>query len=345
MDNIAGVIHNFYKRAMPFIIRNTIITVIGCGILIFIDYIVVGEYFSHFLRHGRVYALVILGYIVASEGTLFIDNYLTRKLSSKLSITNVILWKFSVVLLFYSVLYLVFYFLISPEPFARKTQITILISIIYVILIDLILIVNRFRNRLQEEREINSRLKEEKLKSDLYVLQNQLNPHFFFNSLNVLVSEIYEDTEKAVKYIEQLSNIFRYILQSSESFTVPVQKELEFLTAFIYLYKVRHGDALVINIDKELQDVNAEVPPMVLQMLVENCLKHNEIQRSNPLIISIRREGDFVLVENNLIKKSDAISTTTGLRNIRRRYSLLQNMDIYVEETPEQFCVKVPLIY
>jgi LytS/YehU family sensor histidine kinase len=159
------------------------------------------------------------------------------------------------------------------------------------------------------------------------------------------VSEIYEDTDKAVKYIEQLSNIFRYILQSSESFTVPVQKELEFLTAFIYLYKVRHGDALVINIDSELQEVNAEVPPMVLQMLVENCLKHNEIKRSNPLGVSIRREGNFVLVENNLIKKSDAISTTTGLKNIRRRYSLLQNMDIYVEETTEKFCVKVPLIY
>ena len=202
----------YLKALKPFFIRNAIIAAIGFGILIFIDYIVDGSFFENFIHMRHVYPLIVVGYILASEGTLWIDKWVSRKLAPKTSLTFTNLYKIGITLIFYLVLYHIFYFLITPEPFARKTVITILISIVYVILIDLIFIISRYKDKLQKEKEANARLKEEKLKSDLHALQNQLNPHFLFNSLNVLVSEIYDDADKAVKYIGQLSDIFRYVL-------------------------------------------------------------------------------------------------------------------------------------
>ncbi len=334
----------YLKALKPFFIRNAIIAAIGFGILIFIDYIVEGSFFRNFIHMRHVYPLIIVGYILASEGTLWIDKWVSRQFASKTSLPYITLYKIGITLAFYFVLYHLFYFLITPEPFTRKTLVTIFISIVYVILIDLILIISRYKDKLQKEKEANARLKEEKLKSDLHALQNQLNPHFLFNSLNVLVSEIYDDADKAVKYIGQLSDIFRYVLQSSDSFTVPLQKELEFLEAYIYLYKVRYGDALNIEIDENLKTIQAEIPPLVLQILVENCLKHNKIIPTDPLTIFIKQDNGYILVENNLLKKTETFSTTTGLTNIRRRYSLLKNMDIFVEETPTHFRVRVPVI-
>ena len=335
-----------YLKAMsPFFIRNAIIAAIGFGILIIIDYIAEGSFFRSFQQQRPVYLLIIAGYIIASEGTLWIDNWVNRKHGSKTSFSYLILYKILLTLVFYIFLFFALYFIVTPEPFTRKTIITILISILYVILIDLILIIIRFKNKLHKEKEVNASLREEKLKVDLHALQNQLNPHFLFNSLNVLISEVYEDTDRAVKYIGQLSDTIRYVLQSSNSYTVPLMKELEILQAYIYLYKVRYGDALVVNIDNNLKNMQAEIPPLVLQILVENCLKHNKITLANPLVIDIKKDKDYILVENNLIKKIETFSTTTGLSNIRRRYSLLKNMEIYVEETLTHFRVRVPVIY
>jgi sensor histidine kinase YesM len=345
MNSKSVGMQRYLKIVKPFIVRNVIIATIGFGILIFIDYIVEGSFFKNFRHQYTIYLLVIAGYILASEGTLGIDKWFTNKFESKISFSYLTLYKILTILGFYVFLYFIVYFIITPDPYASKTLITIPISIIYVILIDLILIIIRFKDKLHKEKEINARLKEEKLKSDLHALQNQLNPHFLFNSLNVLMSEIYEGTDKAVKYINQLSDIFRYILQSANSFTVPLQKEMEFLQAYVYIYKVRYADALIVDIDNELYGLQAEIPPMVLQILVENCLKHNKIISSSPLVIVIKKEKDYIIVENNLIKKTETFSTTTGLSNIRRRYSLLLNMDIVVEETPTHFRVKVPVIY
>lgn len=325
-------------------IRNTIIATIGFGILIFIDYIVDGSFFQSFATHRRAYMLMVLGYILASEGTLLIDKWLNKKLAAHARFRYINLYKVALVAVYYLVLYHILYLAITPGPFTRKIIATILISIVYVILIDLILIISRYKDKLQRKHEENALLKEEKLKSDLQALQNQLNPHFLFNSLNVLVSEIYHDPDGAVKYIGQLSDIFRYVLQSSERFTVALREELDFLQAYIYLYQVKYGEGLIIRIDDQLHRISAEVPPLVLQILVENAIKHNKIIGSNPLSISIRYEKGCIWVENNRIKKTDTFSTTTGLANIRRRYALLKNLDIFVEESPDQFRVRIPLI-
>ncbi len=332
------------KKIKPFLLRNAIIAIIGFGILIFIDFIVEGSFFEPFLSQYPVYLLILAGYIIASEGTLFIDKWFSGRYAGRTRVPYLNVMKIASTLVFYVALYQLFYYIITPEPFSRKTLITILISIVYVVLIDLILIISRYKDRLQKEKEANARLREEKLVSDLQALQNQLNPHFLFNSLNVLVSEVYDDADKAVTYIEQLSDILRYVLQSSESFTVPLQEEMAFLQSYIYLYKVRYGDALDVQLDSGLHELNAEIPPLVLQILVENCIKHNKIQFANPLTIRIEYDKGYILVENNLNKKTDTFSTTTGLANIRRRYALLQSMDVVVEETPDHFRARVPLI-
>ncbi len=332
------------EKIKPFVLRNAIIAIIGFGILVFIDFIVEGSFFEPFRSQYPVYLLILAGYIFASEGTLFIDKWLSQNYSGRIRVPYLNVVKIACTLVFYVALYQLFYYIITPEPFSTKTLITILISIVYVVLIDLILIISRYKDRLQKEKEANALLREEKLVSDLQALQNQLNPHFLFNSLNVLVSEVYDDADKAVTYIGQLSDILRYVLQSSESFTVPLQKELAFLQSYIYLYKVRYGDALLVHIDEDLHALSAEIPPLVLQILVENCIKHNKIQASNPLTISVKYDKGYILAENNLIKKTDTFSTTTGLANIRRRYALLQSMDVVVKETPDHFRVWVPLI-
>lgn len=332
------------KSIKPFVVRNAIIAAIGFGILIFVDYIVEGRFFAGFLEQKTTYLLVIFGYILASEGTLWGDKWINRKFAHRSPFWQVSLYKVSATIVYYIVLYNVFYFLISPEPFARKTVMTISISIVYVVLIDLILIISRYKDKLQKEKMENARLKEEKLKSDLHALQNQLNPHFLFNSLNVLISEVYNDVDKAVTYIEQLSDIFRYVLQSNDKYTVAVKDEVEFLESFIYLFKVKYGDSLQVHVDEELKSLQDEIPPMVLQILVENCIKHNTILPSEPLRVEVCKEGEWIRVKNNLIRKKETFSTTTGLKNIRRRYALLKNMDILVEEDTKSFTVKVPLI-
>jgi len=335
---------SYFNKIKPFVVRNAIIAIIGLGILVVIDFIVEGSFFSALREHSATYLLIVGGYIIASEGTLFIDKWLSQKYGSKIRMQHINLLKIICILIFYFLLYQVFYYIITPEPFTRKTIITILISIIYVVLIDLILIISRYKDRLQMEQEAHARLKEEKLVSDLQALQNQLNPHFLFNSLNVLVSEIYDDADRAVNYISQLSDILRYVLQSSDSFTVTLQKELEFLNSYVYLYKVRYGDALIVEIDDVLNELQAEIPPLVLQILLENCIKHNKIQLNCPLKIDIEYQDGTILVTNNLIKKQDTFSTTTGLANIRKRYALLKKMDIIVKETKTHFQVQVPLI-
>lgn len=175
-------------------------------------------------------------------------------------------------------------------------------------------------------------------------LRNQINPHFLFNSFNVLSDLVYEDQEQAVKFIRQMSDLFRYVLDSRDKELVNLSEEMEFINLYVFLLKTRFGDKLKIEIDLN-PDLNAHIVPMTLQLLVENAVKHNEVSEKFPLSISIRQNGEYIEVENAVKPKpTDNNSKKTGLKNIAQQFTFFTDKVIEVKSTESLFLVRVPMI-
>jgi len=187
-------------------------------------------------------------------------------------------------------------------------------------------------------------LKHEKLKSDYRALQNQVNPHFLFNCLNVLISEINQDPASAEVFTRKLSLVYRYVLQSRNHELITLEKELEHLHAFIFLHQVRSGDALNLTIRVEPDALHCYLPPLTLQILAENAIKHTVMNEENPLYLSLETTDRALVVKNNLNPKESIESTGTGLSNIKARYGLLGGDGIRIERTAREFIVTVPLL-
>jgi hypothetical protein len=188
------------------------------------------------------------------------------------------------------------------------------------------------------------RFKAEMLIYKYEALQNQINPHFLFNSFNVLSELVYEDQKKAVNFIRQLSQLFRYVLDSRDKELVSLREELEFIRAYTYLLQTRFEDKLSIEqaLAAEEDDM---IVPMTLQLLIENCVKHNEISAQKKLHIVIRQKGQYLRVENNFQPKpAGGDSKKTGLSNIRQQYKYFTDQEIVIHEDSQMFSVDVPLI-
>jgi two-component system, LytTR family, sensor kinase len=189
------------------------------------------------------------------------------------------------------------------------------------------------------------RLKRESIHSQLHALQNQINPHFLFNNLNSLVTLISEDKNSAIEFVEELANVYRYLLQQQDEHLVRVTDELKFINSYIYLQQTRSGSNLKteIKVDKKYHDYY--IAPQTLQILVENAIKHNIISSDKPLMIRIYNTVENIVVENNLQKKlSTQAHTGIGLQNIKDRYRILGYRNIEVDETNNHFKVTVPII-
>ncbi len=188
-------------------------------------------------------------------------------------------------------------------------------------------------------------LKRAHLTSQYESLKNQVNPHFLFNSLNVLTALVHKDADLSEKFIRQLSDVYRYVLEVSEQELVPLEKELKALEAYVFLLKIRFGNNLTVDIDVPKKE-HQLIPPLSLQMLVENAVKHNIISKEQPLKISIFREADDrVVVENNLQKKDQQPHHLgIGLENIKKRYQRFLKEDIIIEEKEGYFRVVLPVI-
>lgn len=189
----------------------------------------------------------------------------------------------------------------------------------------------------------------EKLKVEMMTykyesLRNQINPHFLFNSLNVLSDLVYDDQALAVKFIRQMSDLFRYVLDSRDKELVPLSEELEFIRSFTFLLKMRFEDKLTIDIDIQ---TNPEeyIVPMTLQLLIENAVKHNEVSEAFPLRISLHKAGDWLEVENNLQPKSVGDdSKKTGLKNITQQFAFFSDKPIEIIPSDERYLVRVPIL-
>jgi sensor histidine kinase YesM len=195
--------------------------------------------------------------------------------------------------------------------------------------------------------EINvEKLKNQQLSSQYEALKNQVNPHFLFNSLNALTNLVYLDQDLAAKFIKQLSEVYRYVLDNREKELVSLETELTFVESYVFLQQIRFGENLKYEV-KIPDGFTCKVPPLSVQMLIENAIKHNVISSADPLIISIEIEDDkFLVVKNNLQVKNiiNEPSSGIGLENIKARYEFLSEKKVVVEEDKKEFVVKLPLI-
>jgi len=188
------------------------------------------------------------------------------------------------------------------------------------------------------------KLREENLVFQHETLKSQVNPHFLFNSLNTVSSLIQSQPEKAEEFINNLSSVYRYILENGQKDMVPLQSELDLINRYFDLHRVRDEEKILMSIDYSGAG-NYQILPVSLQIPLENAIKHNTATRDNPLKISLYFEGQYIVVKNNLQKKSSQLkSTGIGLKNLAERLRLITGKDLITEETNEFFIVKIPLL-
>jgi sensor histidine kinase YesM len=190
------------------------------------------------------------------------------------------------------------------------------------------------------------KLKRENVQSQLEGLKSQVNPHFLFNSLNTLTYIIPEDPEKAVKFVQKLSKVYRYILEIRDKKIISLTDELDFLNSYIFLLEERFGENITININVPKSARSLQIVPLSLQILFENAIKHNIISHEKPLFISVSVENHkHILIKNNLQKKRQTMpSTKVGLQNIKNRYAYFSDEKVDIQETAGHFIVSLPLL-
>ena len=204
--------------------------------------------------------------------------------------------------------------------------------------------VNRILKYWKESIENAERLKRENVIAQYETLKNQVNPHFLFNSLNTISTLISKNLEVADKFIKQLSEVYRYVLEFKDTEVVDIITELKFINSYLYLQKIRFGDNLDIKNRIKVRDIY--VAPLTIQILVENAIKHNIISDNKPLTIELYNEESFIVIANNLQKKKILESKEKiGLNNIKSRYEVLSDKPVIIEESDNKFIVKVPFIY
>ncbi len=202
-----------------------------------------------------------------------------------------------------------------------------------------------FFGRWQDSRVEAERLKRESAEARYEVLRNQLDPHFLFNNLNTLMYLV-EDNPPAISFVQNLSLVYRYVLQNRDKMLVPLADELQLADAYVALLTERFGEGIEVRIDIPANYLDRQLPPMTLQLLLENAVKHNIVDANCPLAITIRlNDAGELVVENSLHPRLTTVHRTgIGLQNIRHRYQLTAHIEPTISEEGGQFIVRLPLL-
>lgn len=209
-----------------------------------------------------------------------------------------------------------------------------------------------FLNLLQQNYEnqyVNlelERIKNDNLGAQYELLKQQINPHFLFNSLTTLKAMVETGDRQSVDFILKLSNFYRYTLESRKLDLIPVRQEMKILNAFLFLQKARFAEGFTFSSDLGEKVMNTLIPPFTLQLLVENCIKHNVVSLSKPLQIRVFQQDEYIVVENEIqLKKDTSDSLGVGLKNIELRYSHLTEIKVEIVKDERVFKIKLPLLY
>ena len=218
-------------------------------------------------------------------------------------------------------------------------------AFIFCVAVTLFFQVLGFYKALQEKKINEQKIIAGTASAKFDAVKNQLDPHFLFNSLNVLTSLIEENTDAAQKFTTSLSKVYRYVLEQKNKDLVTVAEELKFAKIYMSLLQMRFENSISLEMADDLQNPEAKIVPLSLQLLLENTVKHNIVMPSKPLQIKIYEKDSFLFVVNNLQPKA-VIKTESGvgLANIKQRYQLLTKREFSIEKTPKEFIAKLPVL-
>lgn len=220
-------------------------------------------------------------------------------------------------------------------------RLLIVVWLIELVILGLLLAFRSTQNLLRIQQQAAA-LQKENNAARYTALQNQLNPHFLFNNLNTLIAEIEYNPRNAVNFTKNLSNVYRYVLQCQDKPLVMIEEELEFLAAYLFLHKVRLGDCITCEIEIPAGSREWLVPPLTLQLLAENVIKHNSVSSVHPMNIHIGISGEWLTVSNPIQPKKSASSPGIGLQNLSNRCRLITGKEIKVNKKNGIFTVKIP---
>ena len=267
-----------------------------------------------------IFFIGFFGYIIR-----VIDIYLDKKYPFERNPVKRILIQFFVtavvLLLIRTVPYILFYDKFRFHPSRELIVATYAINIFMILSVTLSIFGYHFFVRWKEEKIIAAELEKEKAHVQYDNLKNQLNPHFLFNALSSLNSLIFENPQLASDFLQQLSKVYRYVLENKEKNLVSVETEINFINHYVQLLKTRFDGSLNVNFEVNDETKEKKIVPVTLQVLLENAVKHNITSPASPLNIEVKTDGDFLLVENNLQKK-EIIETSNGqgLENLKKLY-------------------------
>ncbi|GGB86028.1 histidine kinase [Dyadobacter sediminis] len=339
--------------------------------LLFFSYLLVGSaYFSNLKTF--IGATALNGLILTT--TFFIQNHVAEIITKRYAGLHLTLKRISISIMTHAFLSAVFLLIIAGiyvkyRFFGSEITYGILLNI-YLINLGAIILVTGIRETFYsldhwKHHEVNKeRLRKENVQGQLQSLKAQVSPHFLFNSLNSLSTLISEEPEKAEQFVEQMAKVYRYLLQTNQNSDTEgnsdelttLENELIFIESYYHLLKTRYGEGMHLAMDTDEKFRLYRLPPLTLQLLVENAVKHNVIRASRPLTVHIEiMAGGLLRVRNNLQKKSVSSalnkmeSTQVGLSNIQAKYLLLSESNAgipepVIENGPDDFTVTLPLI-
>ena len=217
------------------------------------------------------------------------------------------------------------------------------VNLIFETLWEVIYIIDKYKETTAEK----DMLEQMQLQQEFDGLKEKVNPHFLFNCFNTLSSLIAEDKDKAEKFLDELSKVYRYLLRKNNDSLSTLESEIKFIQSYFQLLKTRHSDAVELQVEVDKQYSNYLLPSLSLQMLLENVVKHNALSKNKPLTIEIfTTAGNKLVVNNNLQRRSiKAPSNKVGLENIKAKYELLNQKGFQVMEDGKNFTVVLPLIW
>ncbi|WP_080056478.1 sensor histidine kinase [Spirosoma aerolatum] len=247
---------------------------------------------------------------------------------------------------YFIVRYIVAESLPQLSPFNRFSAIIIVVTIFLVnTVITLGFIASHLLKRWQENLIKTAQLEKEKVQVQLDSLKNQISPHFLFNSLSSLDSLIDDNPTLARQFLQQLSKVFRYVLQHKDKSLVPIETELAFIKNYVSLLKTRFDGAFRLHCQLSDEALDYQIVPVTLQILIENAIKHNSISEARPLTVTISNNENYLLISNPIQRKRQVeTSNKQGLENLKLLYSYLSPRPIEIEDNGEVFQVSVPLL-
>ncbi|MBO3699807.1 sensor histidine kinase [Roseivirga sp. E12] len=340
---------------MAKLLRLLLFTIIG---LLFLFYLFYGEYdvLPNLSRHFNIYAFTFIASTLTGFGIFYINQWLNQRIPWRRHIFGRFMAGFALDFTFLGGLLLmmgwlanltgiVTYEMFAEDMFIRQIEIKLIVLCFLTMFVVTLVEFNTFSYNEYSVGQIRKlRAERKQLELQFEALKSQLSPHYLFNSMNTISSLVYRDPHVAENFIRNLADTFNYVLYTKEAKVVTIREEIEALKDYGYLLNIRYAAAVDLRIEIDSQYHDRSIPPLTLQLLVENAVKHNIISNDNPLKVNIRATEDEVIVLNNKTgSPSKTASHRVGLENIRKRYAFFTSKNIELSDD-DYFEVKLPMI-